>query len=99
MSVCGQPSVLYFRRIHPSSKYQSASPSSASFAFTSASVYVFLSDMVIAPPKQWPADDAEKAQMKSDQISCSDLLNLRLLCVNQRADSYSFVTGRSRRAA
>src|SRR5439155_16603401 len=40
MSVCGQPSVLYFLRSQPSSRYQPVSFSSAIFAAISASEYV-----------------------------------------------------------
>src|ERR671930_803415 len=40
MSVLGQPSVLYFRRSHPSSRYQPSRPCSAIFASTSSSLYV-----------------------------------------------------------
>src|SRR3954463_1890332 len=39
MRVLGQPSVLYFRRSQPSSRYQPSRPSSAIFASTSSSVY------------------------------------------------------------
>src|SRR5262245_14378653 len=45
MSVDGQPSVLYLRRIHSPSRYQLSRPCSLSFASTSASSYVFWSLM------------------------------------------------------
>src|SRR4051794_25646272 len=41
MSVVGQPSVLYLRRSHPSSRYQPSRPRSPILASTSSSVYGF----------------------------------------------------------
>src|SRR5919199_4977327 len=40
MSVDGQPSVLYLRRIHSPSRYQSSRPASFSLASTSSGSYV-----------------------------------------------------------
>src|ERR671911_2875382 len=54
MSVVGQPSVLYLRRSHPSSRYQPSRPCSSIFASTSSSVYGlgFTSVSIRSPPSR-----------------------------------------------
>src|SRR2546423_15470521 len=47
ISVVGQPSVVYFRRIQPSSRYQPVSPCSANLPGMSASLYVCSFDMAV----------------------------------------------------
>jgi hypothetical protein len=52
MSVVGQPSVLYLRRIQSPSRYQSSRPASLSLASISSGSYVLglaLASMEIAP--------------------------------------------------